>query len=121
MRTVTLIAAKLTRYGKRRLRPGDQFEAARSDMRVLVAAGLATEPARGTYATKVMHAQPVALTREAFEVAPTADGWRQYEPGEAQAIDDLDALRSEYETRTGRKADKRWGAARLAAEIEDAR
>jgi hypothetical protein len=35
-----------------------------------------------------------------------------------QAADDIDVLRSEYELRAAKSADKRWGTARLKTEIE---
>jgi hypothetical protein len=38
----------------------------------------------------------------------------------SEGDEDLDALRAEYETATGQKADGRWGAERLRSEIDAA-
>ena len=84
-----LIAHKRVTYAGRVYRPGVGFSARSYHARVLVAAGMARfAPA---------HGQPVP----AREMPATVVG----------------RLRTEYETRTGKAPDMRWGVKRLEQEI----
>lgn len=91
-----LIATKPLTYATRRLLPGDEFEAQRGHARVLIG---------------------IKKARRADEMRADVPP----PPPEVVAkVDSLDDLRSEAEL-AGVEVDRRWGAARLSAEIEKAR
>jgi hypothetical protein len=88
-----LVALKSITYATRRLQAGDAFDAVARDARILKAIG----KARDDYDVPVAPLPPPAVP------TPPAD-------------DGLDALRAEAEA-AGVRVDKRWGEARLRAEI----
>jgi hypothetical protein len=93
MKKIDLTARKCFVYGTRHLYPGDTFRAPVAEARLLMAVG---------YSTRVMEPAKPAVVRV---VAP-ADNV------------DVDALRVEYMLLTGRPSDRRWGPARLKAEVD---
>jgi hypothetical protein len=112
MKRVHLVAAKPMRYGTRRLKAGETFDASRAEAQIYRAIGWASDvPATApapVRAARVVHA---AVLRAAD------DG--ELRTAVMQVDDDLDVLRTEYEMRADRAADKRWGVTRLKSEIED--
>lgn len=98
MRTVTMIAAIPMRYGTRRLRAGDEFQATRKH------AWLLNALKRAKVAPKV----PAALEPVAAPVAPVVA---------PVPADDLEALRARYQELTGRRPHHRAGVDKLKAEI----
>ena len=114
MKRIPMIAAKVMRYGTRMLRAGDTFDAVRQDARVLTAVGLASE----CHHVVTKPAPVPAPVRVATRPAPVPRPAPVLVQTEPVADAEIDALRAEYETRTGRTADRRWGIARLKAEIE---
>ena len=103
MSRIPMIARKSLRYGTRRLRAGDTFDAARQDARVLTAVGLASEHKPG---------KPVPV-RVPRKPAPAP---RVQEP-EAFVDPEVEALRDEYKTRTGRRPHYTWNAERIREAI----
>jgi hypothetical protein len=87
----TLIALKRIIYAGRARSPGVEFAAKPAHARVLVAARMAR-----------LADQPQPLTPEVVI---------------EHVMSDADVLRAEYERRTGKAPDKRWGPKRLAKEI----
>lgn len=73
--------------------------------------------------TFIYHADGRAIIVDRCDVAAKhAEGWRE-SPGEAMACTPRDTTREELELKAvalGVKVDKRWGDARLIAEIEKA-
>jgi len=85
-----LIATKSLRYGTRRLMADDGFQARPRDARLLVAIG------KARYATE---------DAKAADEAP---------------VDDLAALRAEYQTKVGKKPYMGWDVATLRTKITEA-
>ena len=106
-----LQANKRLTYATRRLQPGDQFDAAERHGRLLVALGMAEEAAA---APKSAFDKIAEGLTEAIAIAKAAP----FDANEEE--NSWDALLLEAAS-IGMKVDKRWGAKRLAAEIEQAR
>ena len=96
-----LQANKRLTYATRRLQPGDQFDAAEKHGRLLVALGMAEVAAPAKLVAKFAEEHLMAAT-------------------DLPDDNSLDTLRMKAED-LGVDVDKRWGAKRLAAEIEQAR
>jgi hypothetical protein len=92
-----MVAGRPMRYGTRRLRAGDMFSATHGEATIFRALRWASDAA-----------DRVQVGREDYVLRAAA----------MQAEDDIDVLRTEYELRAGKTADKRWGVARLKSEIE---
>lgn len=106
----TLVALKRFTYATRRLLPGDDFEVRNdSHARALVAIGKA-RPARkpGTIAPP-----PAALLRKVEEAATGSMP--------AVSVEDIAALRSEYEKVVGKRPFHGWNAEKLRQKIDEAR
>lgn len=114
MKRVSMVARKMLRYGTRRLRAGDTFEAARMDAIVLAAVGLAVEAPRPTYATRALKPEQTKKIAAALVDRPVAAAAPPADAG-------LDALRAEYTALTGKKPHHLWRAPRLQAEIAAAK
>jgi hypothetical protein len=99
MKRVTMIAIRPMRYGTRRLRAGDAFDATAGDARIFQAVGMARDAPAQVVSTRMPGQAPTSATE------PVLTTW------------DIDGLRADYEAKTGLKADRRWGVERLRAEI----
>jgi hypothetical protein len=89
MTRIAMVALKPMAYATRRLKAGDEFEA---------------KPAEATVLRHLGHA------RDADRAPPPR-------PAPPAEIVDLDTLRARFEAASGRRADRRWGANRLATEL----
>jgi hypothetical protein len=123
MKKAHLIAVKPMRYGTRRLRAGDTFDAMPSEatiFRALRWAGDAPVAAVAPVKAKPALPDPVPRPVRAVDVVVPPPAVIDDAPRAAvlDPADDLDVLRTEYEMRAGKPADKRWGATRLKTEIE---
>lgn len=96
MKRVHLVAARPLRYGTRRLRAGDTFDAAPGEARVYTAVGLASVCHKAPTQAAAVPALPPSIETPAPE---------------------LDAARAEYEALAGRVPDRRWGLSRLKGEL----
>jgi hypothetical protein len=90
---VKMIATGLSRYGTRRLMAGDEFEATAKDAKLLKAI------------RKADYSKATAKAPPAIEQPPAP-------------VAEIDALRAEFEARSGEAPDKRWGVPRLREEID---
>lgn len=122
---VDMIATKRLRYGTRRMKPGEAFEAHRGNAKKLVAIG------KARYATRDMVAADTPAVRE---VEPQG-GYRRYEPvdprrntiddthrpaealADATDTDERPALRAEYEAKFGKRAFPGWSAETLREKL----
>ena len=117
--TISMIAAKRLTYRTRRLKAGDPFEASEGDARLFRAVRLAdyaadyapADPSPGLPAAENSGA---AANERAIEEAVEAIS--SFEPPSTDADPPAD-LRADYEALTGGPPDRRWGEARLRAEI----
>jgi hypothetical protein len=130
-----MIAERPMRYSTRRLRAGDVFEPTAAEGRLFAAIGhakvapapraepppQAPNPAKAAPAPAPAPAPP-APAPAAVVPAAAPDVTREDVRASAGDVADpaLEALRADYEAKTGRKADKRWGADRLRAAISAA-
>lgn len=101
----TLKALRDMRYGTRRLKAGEEFEASGQHAKVLVAVGRAA----------VVAVTPAKPLMESFTQRVTAA--KAYDASEA---DELAAARAEYQEKVGRRPFHGWDAAELRKRIADA-
>ena len=107
---IKLVASKKFSYGRLRLREGQVFEVSRADARILlglVYARYARVPVQAAIAPA-----PVA------EPVGTVDIQKAEVPQSVSA-DPFEVLRAEFLALSGSAPDRRWGAARLTAEIAE--
>lgn len=125
-----LIATKRMRYGTRHLQVGDRFEARDNDAKLLIRMKRAVEPVRAPVELPPMPAKVEAKLAELAPVveAPVAPVVAQesVKPWEAAApvapltlLSPLDQMRQRYQKETGKKADARWGIARIEQALSD--
>lgn len=117
----TLIARKPLTYATRRLRAGDEFEAEPMHARLLIAVKTAiakpanVPAARPPQKPKAAQAKPVETP---LPLEAAAGAKENPPPLESERDADIDALRADYEAKSGERPDMRWGLARLKEEIE---
>ena len=130
-----LIATKRMRYGTRHLQVGDRFEARDNDAKLLIRMKRAVEPVRAPVEVppmptkveaKLAELAPVVEAPVAPVVAAVAEAQESVKPWEAAApvapltlLSPLDQMRQRYQKETGKKADARWGIARIEQALSD--
>lgn len=108
---VPMTATKSLIYAGRRLKPGDQFEAARMDARLLAAIR------KATYRTAAVDAAPVQKVVTRSPLDHDGDGRPGGSPRPDDPAGDLAALRAQYQDIFGKRPFHGWDAETLRAKI----
>lgn len=109
----TMKALRDMRYGTRRLKAGDTFEATHGHAKLLDAMK------RAEYVDEGRPRRQIPPIPEALKTRALVAGGRS--PADSGApVDDIGALRSEYETKIGRKPYMGWKADELRKRIAEA-
>ena len=145
MTKVKMVAARPMSYATRRLRAGDEFDAAGKDARVLAAVGLAKATVKGgevktrkkakARVEKPAKAEKLPAIETVVETAVETvaeivveDPSERVEmtdensaPQGSEEQDEIALLAADYRELTGEEPDKRWRAGRLRREIDAVR